>query len=151
MGTVAHSTLAARGYVTGIMPRFLIKREHMLKEINDLIITQNMHERKQMMFERSAAFVALPGGIGTLEELVEQLTWAQLGQHQKPIILVNISDFWTPLLHLFDQMKQNSFIRRGLEVPFTILTDPHRIVPTLLKQLQKAPPKKPLSPVLSKL
>ncbi|MFM7084817.1 MAG: TIGR00730 family Rossman fold protein [Hyphomicrobium sp.] len=151
MGIIARSTLDARGYVTGIMPRFLIKREHMLKEINDLIITHTMHERKLKMFERSAAFVALPGGIGTLEELVEQLTWAQLGQHKKPIILANISNFWTPLLHLFQQMKDDAFIRRGLEVPFTILQDPHEIVPTLLEQLKKAPPKKLLSSVFSKL
>lgn len=151
MGTIARTTLAAKGYVTGIMPKFLIKREHMLKEINDLIITHNMHQRKQQMYERSAAFIALPGGIGTLEELVEQLTWAQLGQHQKPIILVNISDFWTPLLHLFQQMKDDAFIRSGLEVPFTILHDASEIVPTLLDQLKKARPQKPLSPFLSKL
>lgn len=151
MGEVARATLAAHGSVTGIMPRFLIRREHMLKDLKGLIITNNMHERKQKMFELSSAFVALPGGIGTLEEFVEQLTWAQLGQHHKPIILANISDFWTPLLTLLDHMTKDTFIRRGLEVPFKVVNKADQIVPTLLSELQKAPQDKHLSPVLTKL
>ena len=74
-----------------------------------------MHERKRMMFERADAFVALPGGIGTLEELVEQLTWAQLGRHKKPILIANIEGFWDPLCALLDHMKQLGFIRAGLD------------------------------------
>jgi uncharacterized protein (TIGR00730 family) len=73
-----------------------------------------MHERKRLMFERSDAFVALPGGIGTLEELVEQLTWQQLGRHSKPILLANIDNFWEPLLELFAHMRTTAFIRPTL-------------------------------------
>ena len=80
MGTVARAVLAHGGHVTGIIPDFLKSRERMLDEIQETIVVEDMHTRKRLMFERSDAFVALPGGIGTLEELVEQLTWAQLGQ-----------------------------------------------------------------------
>jgi len=84
--------------------------------VQELIVTKNMHERKQLMFDRSDAFVAFPGGIGTLEELVEQMTWAQLGRHTKPILLANIANFWEPLLSLISHMRQTEFIRQGLSV-----------------------------------
>jgi uncharacterized protein (TIGR00730 family) len=129
MGEVARSTLEAGGKVTGIIPDFLTVREHMLKEVTDLVVTADMHERKKLMFERSDAFVALPGGIGTLEELVEQMTWAQLGRHNKPIIVANIDGFWTPFLHLLTHMQGEAFIRPGLEVPFSVVTDADDIVP----------------------
>src|SRR5688500_19403511 len=87
MGELAKATLAAGGRVTGIIPDFLVQRERMLTDVNELVVTANMHERKMAMFERSDGFVALPGGMGTLEELVEISTWAQLGRHNKPIIL----------------------------------------------------------------
>ena len=73
-----------------------------------------MHERKQLMFEHADAFVALPGGVGTLEELVEQMTWAQLGRHKKPILIANINGFWDPLCALLDHMETLEFIRPGL-------------------------------------
>ena len=99
------------GEVTGIIPEFLMAREHALQRAQELIVTRDMHERKRKMFERADAFVALPGGVGTLEELVEQLTWAQLGRHKKPILLANIKDFWDPLCALLDHMKKLEFIR----------------------------------------
>ncbi len=129
MGEVARSTLEAGGKVTGIIPDFLTVREHMLKEVTDLVVTADMHERKKLMFERSDAFVALPGGIGTLEELVEQMTWAQLGQHKKPIIVANIGGFWTPFLNLLTHMQGEAFIRAGLEVPFSVVAEAEDIVP----------------------
>jgi uncharacterized protein (TIGR00730 family) len=129
MGEVARATLEAGGKVTGIIPDFLTVREHMLKEVTDLVVTADMHERKKLMFERSDAFVALPGGIGTLEELVEQMTWAQLGQHNKPIIIANIDGFWAPFLHLLTHMQGEAFIRAGLEVPFSVVDDAEDIVP----------------------
>ncbi|MCC7252469.1 TIGR00730 family Rossman fold protein [Hyphomicrobium sp.] len=129
MGEVARATLEAGGKVTGIIPEFLVEREHMLREVTDLLVTADMHQRKKLMFERSDAFVALPGGIGTLEELVEQLTWAQLGQHSKPIVVANIAHFWTPFLSLLDHMRNEAFIRRGLEVPFSMVSDASQIVP----------------------
>ena len=74
----------------------------MLRDVDELIVVDDMHQRKKLMFDKSDAFVALPGGIGTLEELVEQLTWAQLGRHAKPIVLVNIDGFWAPFLTLLE-------------------------------------------------
>jgi uncharacterized protein (TIGR00730 family) len=131
MGEVARATLEAGGDVTGIIPSFLVEREHMLREVTDLVVTADMHERKKEMFQRSDAFVALPGGIGTLEELVEQLTWAQLGQHSKPIVVANISGFWTPFLSLLDHMRSQAFIRPGLEVRFGVVADAEEIVPRI--------------------
>ena len=129
MGEVARATLEAGGRVTGIIPAFLTEREHMLREVSDLVVTADMHERKKLMFERSDAFVALPGGIGTLEELVEQLTWSQLGQHTKPIVIANVAGFWTPFLSLLDHMRKQAFIRPGLEVGYGVVTDAREIVP----------------------
>ena len=85
MGTVARAVMQGGGHVTGIIPDFLQAREHMLEDIQETIVVGDMHTRKRLMFERSDAFVALPGGIGTLEELVEQLTWAQLGRHRSDV------------------------------------------------------------------
>jgi len=131
MGEVARATIAAGGYVTGIIPEFLINREHMLREADELVVTRDMHERKRLMYERSDAFVALPGGIGTLEELVEQLTWSQLGQHAKPIVVVNIEGFWAPFLSLLAHMKADAFIRNGLDVSFAVVETAERIVPAV--------------------
>ena len=98
MGRVARATLAAGGYVTGIIPSFLVRKEHALTAAQEMLVVEDMHERKQAMFDRADAFVALPGGIGTLEELVEQMTWAQLERHAKPILIADINGFWRPLL-----------------------------------------------------
>ena len=114
MGAVATTVLEHGGHVTGIIPEFLTKRENALTGAQELIVTHDMHERKRLMFERSDAFVALPGGIGTLEELVEQLTWQQLGRHSKPILLANIVNFWDPLLELLEHMRATAFIRPTL-------------------------------------
>lgn len=132
MGETARAVLAHGGEVTGIIPEFLSDREKMLEDVQELIVTQDMHERKRLMFERSDAIVALPGGIGTLEELVEQLTWSQLGQHVKPICLANIDGFWQPLLGLLDHMRGETFIREGLEVDFLVAETADEIVPKLL-------------------
>ncbi len=116
MGAVAAATLEHGGLVTGIIPDFLVKREHAMTGAQEMIVTHDMHERKRLMFERSDAFVALPGGIGTLEELVEQLTWQQLGRHSKPILLANIDGFWEPLMDLLTHMRSTAFIRPTLSV-----------------------------------
>lgn len=115
MGAVAKAVLAHGGDVTGIIPDFLVKKEVMMP-LKDLIVTPDMHERKRLMFEHSDAFVALPGGVGTLEELVEQLTWKQLGRHQKPILLANIEGFWEPLFALLTHMRETEFIRPGFAI-----------------------------------
>jgi len=132
MGEVARATLKHGGRVTGIIPDFLSARERMLTEADELIVTKDMHERKMLMFQRSDAFVALPGGIGTLEELVEQLTWAQLGRHKKPIILANINNFWTPFTSLLDHMRKESFIRPGLDVTFNVVDRAKDILPAAI-------------------
>lgn len=131
MGEVARAALGAGGKVTGIIPEFLGAREMMLKDVDDLIIVKNMHMRKQLMFDRSDAFVALPGGIGTLEELVEQLTWSQLGRHAKPIVIANIEGFWDPFLSLLEHMKGETFVRSGLDVHFTVVDKVEEILPAV--------------------
>lgn len=133
MGEVASSVIENGGKVTGIIPTFLMNRERMLSSVDDLVITDDMHQRKMEMFKRSDAFVALPGGIGTLEELVEQLTWSQLGQHKKPIIVANIEGFWSPFLSLLKHMGDQSFIRPGLEVTFNVVERAQDILPTAIK------------------
>jgi uncharacterized protein (TIGR00730 family) len=134
MGRIARKVLAAGGHVTGVIPRFLHDREVMLREVSDLVVTEDMHERKRIMFERSDAFVALPGGIGTLEELVEMMTWAQLGQHDKPIVLANISGFWRPLDDLIRHMSETGFFRPGAEVSYDRVDDVSAILPTLVQR-----------------
>jgi uncharacterized protein (TIGR00730 family) len=109
-------------------------RERALRGAQDLIVTRDMHERKRKMFELADAFVALPGGIGTLEELVEQLTWAQLGRHKKPVLVANIKGFWDPLCALIDHMKKLEFIRGDLNFDL-LVTDR---VADILPMLQKA-------------
>src|SRR5499433_3145473 len=110
MGALAETVLDHGGTVIGVIPDFLVNREHMLLRVQERVITPDMHERKRVMFERADAFVALPGGVGTLEELVEQLTWAQLGRHKKPILILNTANFWEPLCQLIDHMGALGFV-----------------------------------------
>jgi uncharacterized protein (TIGR00730 family) len=131
MGALAMSVLDRGGTVTGVIPDFLVNREHMLERSQERIITRDLHERKRIMFERADAFVALPGGIGTLEELVEQLTWAQLGRHKKPILIVNIDGFWDPLCALLDHMEKLEFIRAGLTINLMVAERVEDILPKL--------------------
>ncbi|HEY6255046.1 MAG TPA: TIGR00730 family Rossman fold protein [Xanthobacteraceae bacterium] len=133
MGACADAALDHGGYVTGIIPKFLTDREHMLLRAQERIITPDLHERKRLMFERADAFVALPGGVGTLEELVEQLTWAQLGRHRKPIMIANIERFWDPLCALLDHMETLQFIRAGLNVNLLVAERVEDILPKLFK------------------
>ncbi|HXX03414.1 MAG TPA: TIGR00730 family Rossman fold protein [Xanthobacteraceae bacterium] len=105
MGVLAKSVIDHGGEVTGVIPEFLTAQERPRRLAQEQIVTRDMHERKRTMFERADAFVALPGGLGTLEELVEQMTWAQLGRHKKPILVANINGFWDPLLALVDHMR----------------------------------------------
>ena len=138
MGETAKATLAAGGHVTGIIPEFLKRRERMLEAAQETLIVPDMHTRKQAMFERADAFVALPGGIGTLEELVEQLTWAQLGQHRKPILLLDVEGFWRPLLSLFAHMREAGFIREGLELSYLVAEKVEDVIPMLRQAARRA-------------
>jgi uncharacterized protein (TIGR00730 family) len=131
MGALADSVLAHGGAVTGVIPDFLVNREHMLLSVQERIITPDMHARKREMFERADAFVGLPGGVGTLEELVEQLTWAQLGRHKKPILILNIERFWDPLCALVEEMRRLEFIRAGMTVDLLVAETVEDILPQL--------------------
>ncbi len=133
MGAVANSVIDHGGYVTGVIPEFLTIRERKIERAQEVIVTKHMHERKMLMFEKADAFVALPGGIGTLEELIEQMTWAQLGRHQKPIVVVNIKGFWDPLLALLDHMRNVAFIRASLPVSFIVVKRVEDILPEIRK------------------
>jgi uncharacterized protein (TIGR00730 family) len=131
MGAVARAVLDHGGHVTGIIPDFLKARERMLDDVQETIVVPDMHTRKRLMFEKADAFVALPGGIGTLEELVEQMTWAQLGQHTKPILMLSTAGFWKPLLTLFAHMREQGFIRPGLELNYLVAEEVGEVVPML--------------------
>lgn len=131
MGAVSDAVRAHGGQVTGIIPEFLMRREHANAGEHSVIVTRDMHERKRLMFEHSDAFVALPGGVGTLEELVEQLTWVQLGRHRKPVLLANIKGFWNPLCALLDHMKALKFIRDDLDFSMLVADKVEDILPML--------------------
>ena len=139
MGAIAKSTLEHGGKVTGIIPDFLRARENALTTVQEMIVTPDMHERKRLMFERSDAFIALPGGIGTLEELVEQLTWQQLGRHSKPILIANIDGFWEPLLALLIHMRATQFIRPTLPIDILKAERVEDILPRLRAARARAP------------
>jgi uncharacterized protein (TIGR00730 family) len=147
MGEVARATLAAGGHVTGIIPEFLVNKERMLTDVNELIVTANMHERKMTMFERSDGFAALPGGIGTLEELVEISTWAQLDRHAKPIIICNIDDYWAPLITLIDHMRAEKFIREGIELKLDVVEEAEEVLPAFEHRLAQVKGKVPIEPI----
>lgn len=135
MGAVADGALRAGGKVTGIIPRFLMNKEATqaaLQRLDDLIVTENMHQRKHAMFEKSDAFVALPGGIGTVEEIIEIMTWAQLGHHRKPIVFGNVSGFWNPMVALLDHMREAGFIHTGHLVQPLVIDEVEAIVPAIM-------------------
>jgi hypothetical protein len=109
MGVLADAALAAGGRVTGIIPRHLHDREVAHPGVSNMIVVASMHERKQRMFELADAFAVLPGGLGTLDETIEMLTWRQLGLHGKPVIIVDVAAYWAPLLGLFEHAIAQGF------------------------------------------
>lgn len=129
MGALSDSVMNASGHVLGIIPEFLVAREHAREGKNDLKVVRDMHERKRVMVDEADAFVALPGGVGTLEELVEQLTWLQLDRHKKPILLANIKGYWNPLIALFQHMQSEKFLYDG--VRYLVADQVEDIVPKL--------------------
>jgi uncharacterized protein (TIGR00730 family) len=133
MGTIARAALSEGGRVTAIIPAFLKEREDMLESAHETIIVDDMHERKRMMFERADAFVALPGGVGTLEELVEQMTWRQLDRHAKPVVIADINGFWQPLLALFGHMGKTGFVQSGFMANYHVSQCVTEILPLLCR------------------
>jgi uncharacterized protein (TIGR00730 family) len=114
MGALSDAVMKNGGKVLGVIPEFLVARERAQEGTNELKIVPDMHVRKRIMVEEADAFVALPGGIGTLEELVEQLTWVQLNRHQKPVLLANIKGYWNPLIALLQHMQKDKFLYDGV-------------------------------------
>jgi uncharacterized protein (TIGR00730 family) len=137
MGELARAAEAADGKVLGIIPHFLVAREHATEGGREIVVVRDMHERKRTMFERADAFVALPGGIGTLEELVEQLAWIQLGRHKKPMMLVNILGFWDPLLALFKHLAAEGYLYDGLR--YLVAERIEDVLPKLRAAVRKIP------------
>lgn len=131
MGTLARTVLQEGGHVTGIIPDFLTDYDDTLREAQEHIVVPDMHTRKMLMFDRANAFVALPGGVGTLEELVEQLTWVQLARHTKPVLIADIGGFWRPLLGLLEHMREHGFISPRMEVRYLVAERAEDIVPML--------------------
>ena len=131
MGEVARAVVAGGGQVSGIIPQFLVDKEKLFEGAQDITIVDNMHVRKQLMFDKADAFVTLPGGIGTLEELAEQLTWVQLDRHGKPVLIADIGGFWKPLLHLFAHMNEQGFLRPGYELRYLVAEKVGDILPML--------------------
>lgn len=134
MGILSDSVLAHGGNMTGVIPQFMVDRGWAHQGLQELIVVKDMHERKQTMAEKADAFIALPGGCGTLEELLEIITWRQLGLYNKPIIILNIDNYYTPLLNMFDKAIEEKMMRESHRDLWTVAENADQI-PALLKQL----------------
>lgn len=128
MGVVADAALAAGGEVIGVIPRSLVDREIAHPRVSDLRVVADLHERKATMASLADAFLALPGGAGTLEELFEVFTWAQLGLHTKPIALLDVDGYYQPLLQLLDHMAEQGFLRREYREMLIVDTAPDGVL-----------------------
>src|SRR5260370_15072169 len=136
MGLLANAALKACGRVTGIIPRFLLQREAGHPALTETIVVETMHERKLQMFERSDAFVVLPGGIGTLEELFEVPSWRTLGLHTKPIVIVDQGGFWGSLAALLRGVVEGGFAERSHLDHLTFVSDLKDLLPTIADEGQ---------------
>jgi uncharacterized protein (TIGR00730 family) len=128
MGTVANAALQAGGDVIGVIPKMLMTREIAHTELTELIVVNTMHERKAKMEELSDGFIALPGGPGTMEEFFEVYTWAQLGEHQKPIGMLNSNNYYDKLLTFFDHMIEEQFLKPEYQSMIIVEKDPHQLI-----------------------
>ncbi|MCG8493674.1 MAG: TIGR00730 family Rossman fold protein [Sneathiellales bacterium] len=146
MGITADATLDAGGKVIGIIPEHLHDIEVGHENLTELYVVDSMHTRKQMMFEKSDAFVVLPGGIGTLDETFEMITWRQLKLHDKPIILVNYLGYWQPFLDLMDHMINQGFVETEVFSYFQVVEGLEEILPAL-----KSLPDAEIQPDISKM
>jgi uncharacterized protein (TIGR00730 family) len=128
MGAVASAAHRHGGNVVGVLPRYLRKQQVAYEAADELIITKDLRERKAIMEQRADAFVALPGGFGTLEEVLEILTLKQLAQHAKPVVFLNTSDFFRPLLDLFEQLYKERFTRSNLRELYHVASSPGDVI-----------------------
>jgi uncharacterized protein (TIGR00730 family) len=137
MGVLADAALAAGGRVVGVIPQGLVDRELAHSGLSELHIVRTMHERKALMADRSGAFLALPGGYGTADELFEILTWAQLGIHDKPIGLLNVAGYFDPLLAWLDRAVQDRFVRAEHRLLLQVGEQPETLVDSLIAQARR--------------
>ena len=138
MGILADAVLAGGGKVTGVIPKFLEEREVGHSGCTELVITDSMHSRKQRMAELADGFVILPGGLGTLDETFEIVTWRQLGLHDKPIVVVDIDGYWRPLEALIDNMIAENYVRAEHRSLFHMVGSIEEVLPTLEALLPEA-------------
>jgi uncharacterized protein (TIGR00730 family) len=131
MGAVADAAMAAGGEVIGLIPSRLLEREVGHRAITELITTRDMFERKQQMVDRADAFVILPGGLGTLDELLDVITLRQLGYHDKPIVLVNLDRYWDPFIALVDQIVAHNFALPGARTLYRVVETVDQVLPAL--------------------
>ena len=136
MGTVAQNIQSGGGEVMGVIPEHLLNAEVGKTDINNFIVTENMHERKKVMFMNCDAIMILPGGAGTLDEFFEVLTWAQLKLHSKPIVVLNINRFWDPLISLINHLIKNGFADMSLKELFQIVSSPEEAIEALKLNIQ---------------
>jgi uncharacterized protein (TIGR00730 family) len=133
MGVIADACLAANGYVIGVIPTKLVEKEVAHKGLSELFVVDSMHERKALMASKSEAFIALPGGFGTCDELFEILTWAQLGIHHNPIGILNTAGFFDPLLAWIDQMIEQGFVKPKFRQLLLVATKPDELLELILQ------------------
>jgi uncharacterized protein (TIGR00730 family) len=131
MGALAETVLAEGGRVTGVIPEFLMAYEVGDPGVTELVLTENMHERKSRMFDLSDAVVVLPGGLGTLDETFEIITWKQLQQHAKPVVILNAGGYWTPLEAMVDSIIENGFAHPKVKELYTVVDTPAEVLPAL--------------------
>ncbi|MDH5749019.1 MAG: TIGR00730 family Rossman fold protein [Rhodospirillales bacterium] len=131
MGAIAETVLAGGGKVTGVIPDFLTKYEVGNPGVTELIVVESMHDRKRIMFERSDGFVILPGGIGSLDEMFEIISWKQLQQHSKPVVVLNVNGYWDPFVALIDAVIKDGFGHHKVKELFTVVDRVDEVFPAL--------------------
>ncbi len=138
MGTIADTVMRLGGHAIGVIPRLLVEREVAHRQLSDLIVVETMHERKRKMYDLADVVIALPGGIGTFEELFEALTWNQLGIHQKPCGLLEVGFYYRPLVALLEGARGHGFLRGTQEAMLPVREDPAEMIDLLLARLPPA-------------
>ena len=138
MGSVANATQQGKSTTFGVIPDHLVKREVGKTDLDNYIITENMHDRKKLMFTNSDAIVLLPGGPGSLDEFFEVLTWAQLDVHKKPIVLINVETYWDPLIELIDHTISSGFADSAIKGLFTIVDTAEEAIECLIQFSQRS-------------
>jgi uncharacterized protein (TIGR00730 family) len=131
MGVVMQSVLDHGGEVTGVIPEFLMHREVGNPSLTELVVVESMHARKQRMFELADAFAILPGGLGTLDETIEIITWKQLRLHRKPIAVLSVDDYWASLEALVDRVIEHEFADPGIRDLYSVAADPRSLLAVL--------------------